>query len=61
VTQEPVVNHTESTTPLLDRIAARAEKPRQPRWLRLQAERIAREGGSRWEATKDLTAAGTVL
>jgi hypothetical protein len=50
--------------PLSDRLAARAEEPRQPRWIKLQAERMAereRDGGSRWEATKDLTAQGGVL
>jgi hypothetical protein len=50
--------------PLLDRIAARAEEPRQPRWIQLQAERIAereRAGGSRWEAVADLTGLDVAL
>jgi hypothetical protein len=50
--------------PLLDRIAARNPELRQPRWIKLQAERIAereRDGGSRWEAVTDLTGLDVVV
>lgn len=54
------VNPTAQTTPLLERLG-RPQVPHQPRWLRIQQERLAereRRGGSRYDAVADLT--GTV-